>query len=612
MTAPLDPETAALANSFAVPYERYLHSGRQADFDEARALAERAVARARAGGFPALPGLLFNLSHVHVARYRWTRDREALGEAYGLLVEAAVRDPDQADVGDRLISVAQSLLGTIDHTSPADMQWYVQLHRQLLHRVPGDHFMIWSNLALALRGLLDVDDDTGVELMHSFGQANERAATLSPSGSPAAGRHWDHAARVLPFLAGMERDAGLARRAARACEMAMHERPDDPSAGDRTILLLLSRVLAYEAEGRDADRDAVRALLSSLTRMPSAGMPPGLAPVAQDVVASLLRRFHRHGDVAAREQATEFAIWCVRRMEFRADVRHAELPGMLNALGACLAARPGVPSRPVPWSGWPPGSGPMLRRVPGAATALASRHPFRISPTVTAPTGKIYLDETFSVVAAAWHEPVKGHALTHIDTALLLPPESGRAAQPVLLPTNLHVVSVDLTAPAGEITAVRAVVESREPHHRGSVDSLMCGPESSAPADAGGRLRPMVNLLLDFDQPLVWPAFEAVTVPRTLVVRAVTENSDVRWRLELDWRSGRRSGTLAVPLRTTGETGMRSFVAGGEVVRASGHVAGLIEPEDVDPSLVGTRTSNVVDEEPSGRGRDGPPENTGE
>jgi hypothetical protein len=572
MDAPLDPETRELANAAAAPYGRYLRSADQADFDEAFALISAAIARARARGIRTLPGFLFNLSHLQYARYARTRDREALAEAYSLLVESVVLAPDEAEYSDRLRAIAQEQLRTLDPTSRTDARWYAELHRRLRKRVPGDHLMVWANLAFALRRLLDIEEDSDVGLLREFGEASERAAMLAPPGSKAAALSWDHAAEVLPFLAGLEHDAGRARRAARACEMAMRERPDEEADRRRTAALILARVLAYETEGREDDRvEAFRLLRSPRPGGTSTDRFP--LENVQDVVASLLRRFHATGDVAARDEATETAVRCVRLMEPRNDVRYSQLPAMLNALGACLVARPDAASRPVPWPGWrpdPPGvPEPAVRHIHGAATALARNRPFVTDVLVAGSTGKTYTDETFSLVAAEWDEHFKGHAVTHVENALILPPQTGQGAEPVFIPANVHIVAVTLTAPKGTVTGVRAVVEAREPHHRADLDSVFCSGEVP---------RPDVNLLLDFDPPLVWPVFEPAAIPGTLVVRAVTENGDVRWRLELDWRSGQRSGTLVVPLRTTGETGSRTYTQDGEVLHAPGHVIGLADP----------------------------------
>jgi hypothetical protein len=57
----------------------------------------------------------------------------------------------------------------------------------------------------------------------------------------------------------------------------------------------------------------------------------------------------------------------------------------------------------------------------------------------------------------------------------------------------------------------------------------------------------VLNVLLDFEPPLLWPDFGPLTIAagitRTLVVGAVTEAYDVCWWLDLDWRCGRRTGS---------------------------------------------------------------------
>jgi hypothetical protein len=124
------------------------------------------------------------------------------------------------------------------------------------------------------------------------------------------------------------------------------------------------------------------------------------------------------------------------------------------------------------------------------------------------------------------------------------------------VPVETHIVTVTLTAPdqwPGIIENVRVVIEARELANREGDDVLSGGPDDQPV--------PTLNVLLDFEPPLLWPSLPQLTIPkgatRALVVRAVTDCADVHWRLDLDWRCGRHAGTFTVPLYTTGDSGFR-------------------------------------------------------
>ncbi len=581
MNGPVDEHTALLADRAGDAYERTIRDGSHADLQEALSLMNEAVARARARRMAVLPGFLYNLSHLHHIRYRRDGDRDALGEAYGLLSEAHALMSSNDEITGRLQEIAQEQLHALNLNTQADAKWYVALHRRLVSHFDGD-YGAWANLAVALRHLWPHTHNDAD--LRALAEACERVGAVVPHGSDVAVRSWVDAAQARLYLGAKERNATDAGRAAVAYEALGKHRPADASEReDELVLWALARVLAYELSGDADDRDAALAALRTLTGTLTE-LPTTLVSHAQHVLASLFPRYRLTRDTEVLNRASEFGIWCVARMDARHPNERSWDPGLLNSLGVFLAEHPSPgqpPSRPLPWTGWIPSSAERRRDwvadapVLGLAEAFARRLPFHSKPGgVTAPTGKIYTEDKLPLVAVKWQptrdSPLRGHAVTRFKSALVFPPQSGQGTGPVFVPARTHIVTITLTAPdrrPGIIQDVHVHVDACDPAYRETVDSILISENLPTPT---------LNVFLDFEPPLLWPSPTPLTIPQsttqTLVVRAIAEGHDVRWRLELAWRCGRRTGTFTVPLRTTGESGWRSFSPEGELRHAPGYV----------------------------------------
>jgi hypothetical protein len=558
-----EPALVALAAEAGRHYERYLDAGTETDFAKAVTMQNEAIARARAIGFPALPSFLYNVALIHHARFVRTSDRDSLAEAVCLMHEAHDLAPEDAEMLDWFNSLHHRLVRLVDPNRQADVEWRVAVYQRMLREGHGDRMAIWASLAGAMRNL--AAHTKSIDDLRTLVEACDRAILLAPPGIAALDSRRDYAASALIHLAALDHDADKARRAATYSQwLAERGFPGEHIYEAQSLRAVLARVLAYELSGANADRDAVLAVLTTIMESP---FPSALSQRAQDVVASLLST----GDADAGDLAARFATWCVEHLDdHQSGSRYLELPALLNTLGACLPD-----ANPVPWSGWPElGASDRDRAIPGLVGTIAREHPFHVGCLVMGPTGKIYTESDLPLVAAEWEQtadcPLHGHAVTRFRNALILPPGTEGNPEPVFIPAELHTVIITVAAPDNRdahITDVRADVESRTDRQRLPVDSIMCSTSPPSPS---------TNIFLDFEPPLLWPSPETVTLPAggegTLVVRAVTEAHEVRWRLHLDWRCGRRRGTLSISLRTTGENGFRVSDAEGELFRAPGSV----------------------------------------
>lgn len=554
-------------------YARFVDGGAPAAFEEARLLMAQAIGAARADAPDLVPKLLFNLSHIYYARFLRDHDREDLGEAYSLLVEAVAQAERDPEITNRYQAVSQVLGRSVDLDQVADAQWFLGLHRRLVTRAAQDSAIGWANLTLAAYRLWLLTGST--EDLRLVGYAGGRAGRLCPPGSPLGVQQWTFAAEALAYLAAHDRRPEEAREAVEAYAALAAARPDGaPERDGDAIRSRLAHVLAYELSGLPEDRDRALAALATLTAG-TAGIPPVLQEHARDTLGSLYEVYRGTADESVHRAAVAFGVWCVARMDNEPMVDQPDLPGVLNALAVFLAeASP--PARPLPWD---PSTAPenATVRYHGLAAAFGRYPPFGPARAVeTAPLGQVGVEAALPQPAALWHEsrasPLRGHAISWFRRALALPPPDEYDPEPDIIPVRNHLITLTLTAPDRDtaiVDGVRIAIDDRFPVGHDKVDTVVI--QDALP-------RPGFTVFLEFEPPLLWPRPAPLTIPpgqtRQFTVRAISEEHAVGWRLLLDWRCGRRRGTLEAPLRTTGQTGLRSAGPDGEVLDAPGYTLG--------------------------------------
>lgn len=570
-----------VGNQAGEAYARYTRSGDRAHFEEGVRLMERVMRLERERTGSVSPHTLYNLSHLHLSRYAREQDREALAKGYALLLEATAAAPHDQAIKDRSAEAGELLHQAIRMTDRQDVEWYVALHRAITSGDRPVSFVGWAHLSIGLRSLYGFSRSD--DHLRELAAAAERAAPISPRRSPGHLYVLDLAARSRLYLAATYRGPTDARKAVFAYqELVLHRASDAEEQPADRERLAMARLLAYACTGDAKDRRGALAALRELADVPVERLR---TDTVQDVLASILPRCRGGRDAEVALRGTEFGLRCLERMDARTDVRH-EVTGLLNTLGLFLAERPALsrdghcspvrhPDDPPTGPGVRGTTGPTVRHA-GLAERFARLPPFGTGPTqVSGATGKVYLDNESAPTVVRWQadgkSPLEGTAVSWYAQALVLPPGSGQGAAPNVLPARDHRVAVTLTAPrrrSAVIRDVRVSVLERSPVDRGtSVDSMTTTQRPPAPD---------LNVLLDFDPPLLHPIQGRFDIPaggtRTIVVRAATESHAVRWRLELDWRCGLRSGTFTLVLATTGENGYRSFTADGPLWHAPGYL----------------------------------------
>ncbi|MDH6710127.1 hypothetical protein P3T27_006876 [Kitasatospora sp. MAA19] len=573
--------------------ERYRREGAEDDGDTADHCLRQALDLAARENPSAVPACLSEIAAFDLAIHERLGGREALADAYRLMIEAFLRSRSadgNEEFRERTDLVLRTVHGALDPTVLEDADWFIALNRQLLARL-GEQAIVLQELSIASSWKAQITQAEPDIL--AMAEAAEQAAVWYDEG-PAPAFVLRAAADGWHTLGSRQRNPDLIRKGIIYWQR-LADQVDTASVGDLAELALALLQVHYEAPEDSLRREALERLgqLRALEEQ-EGGEDDRLGAVAGMIIWVLHWEYTRDQDMGHFDEAIDFGEWCLERI----PASHPSRPGLMNDLADCYWARYGDSRRSAEYDRAHELSCLVLELVsPGSPEYQKAdeRMPLVIQTqrgmksgglgdlSVIAAIGDVHtFGGPIRLPVAEWTasgtSPVACRMTSRFASALTNAPGTQTGPAPQVIPARTHAVEVVIEAPQHSevaIVALRTVVEARKPMT--IADSMLCRP---------GPLDVHFDVDLDEEPPTVRTADGSDldvrsrgTLPRgakglfTLVAR--TRSWDITWRLQVDWKCGQLSGVFTSPqLRTTGETGWRRFDPAGKA-------------EPADPSLPG-------------------------
>ncbi|MFF4443949.1 hypothetical protein [Streptomyces sp. NPDC001502] len=572
------PDLTELLHAGIQAAERYRREGAEVDGDTADRCLRLALDLAAREDPSAVPACLSEIASFDLAIHERLGGREALADAYCLIIEAFLRSrstPGAGALRERVELVLRTVRGVLDPAVLEDADWFIALNRQLLARL-GDQAIVLRELLVALSWksqITQADPD-----VLAMAEAAEQAALWYDEG-PAAAFVLRVAAEGWHLLGSRQRNPDLVRKAI-ICRRRLADQIGAASVGDLADLALGLLQVHYEAPDDSLRREALVRLgqLRALEEQ-EGGADERLGAAAGTITRVLHWEYSRDQDMRHFDEAIDFGAWCLERI----PASHPSRPGLMNDLAGCHWARYADSRRSAEYDRAhelsclvlelaAPGS-PEYQKADGRMPLVVQTQRGMKSGglgdrDVIAAVGDVHtFGGPIRLPVAEWTasgtSPVTCRMTSVFASALMNAPGSRTGPTPDVIPARTHAVEVVVEAPQhGEvvIVALRTVVEAR--NAMTIADSMLCRP---------GPLDVHVDVDLDEEPPVVRSADGSApgvrspqTLPRgekglfTMVAR--TRSWDITWRLQVEWKCGRHSGVFTSPqLRTTGETGWRRF-----------------------------------------------------
>ncbi|WP_424890153.1 hypothetical protein [Streptomyces sp. XH2] len=581
------PDLAELLRVGSEAAERYRQEGSEDDGDTADSCLRQALDLAARKEPSAVPECLSEIAAFDLAIHERRGSREALADAYCLMIEAFLRSRSAGGgeaFGERMDLVLRTVHGVLDPAVVEDADWFIALNRQLLARL-GEQAIVLRELSVALGWKAQITQAEPDIL--AMAEAAEQAAVWYREG-PAAATVVRAAADGWHTLGSRQKNPDLIRRGIFFWRR-LADQVGAASVGDLAELALGLLQIHYEAADDGLRREALERLGRLRALEEQDGSADGrLGAVAGTIMWVLHWEYTRDHDMGHFDEAIDFGEWCLDRIA----PSHPSRPGLMNDLADCHWARYGDSRRSAEYDRAHELSCLVLElAAPGspAYQKADARMPLVVQTQrgmksgglgdrdVIAPIGILHtFNGPIRLPVAEWTaseaSPVMCRMTSAFASALTNAPGTRTGPAPKVIPARTHAVEVVIEAPQhSEVTivALRIAVEARNPMT--VADSMVCRP---------GPLEVHFEVDLD-EEPLTVRTADGSdlgiralgTLPRgekklfTLMARA--RSWDITWRLEVEWRCGRLSGVFASPqLRTTGETGWRRFDPTGKAESA--------------------------------------------